>query len=69
MGCRGNGRVNMIAPWFTDTAIIEPLTRLGLIGLPMCDINDVVNAAICAASDPSRSGLSSIPYLDVTGSS
>ena len=43
-------------PWFSDTGIIEPLLRLGLVGLPMASVSDVVDAMASAATDPDVTG-------------
>lgn len=58
-------RINMIAPWFTDTPIIEIGARLLLAGLPLCKMSDVVNAIVYAATSPDAGGVA-LP-VDPTG--
>ena len=44
--CQAHGiRTTLICPWFTDTAIIEPLTRMALIGLPFCEMTECADRA------------------------
>ncbi|GAA98000.1 uncharacterized protein L969DRAFT_16206 [Mixia osmundae IAM 14324] len=56
LGAAEGFRVNSIHPWFASTGIIEPLTRLGLVGLPLCDLEDVNGALIRAATCPNIHG-------------
>jgi hypothetical protein len=48
--------VNILSPWFCETAIIAPLTRVAIFGLPLCSIEDVVSCVVRAASDKSMTG-------------
>ncbi|KAL8279892.1 hypothetical protein RQP46_007742 [Phenoliferia psychrophenolica] len=48
--------MNIICPWFVDTKIIAPLTRIGLFGLPLAAIEDVVGGMLRSASDPDFNG-------------
>jgi hypothetical protein len=47
---------NIICPWFTDTGIIAPLTRVAILGLPLCEVDDVVASVIKCSSDESFTG-------------
>ncbi|KAM0754335.1 NAD(P)-binding protein [Meredithblackwellia eburnea MCA 4105] len=56
-----NGRaegiaMNCICPWFTETGILEPAMRMGLFGLPLAEIDDVIAAMLRSASDPNFTG-------------
>lgn len=48
--------MNIICPWFVDTKIIAPMNRIGLFGLPLAAIEDVVGAMLRSASDPTFNG-------------
>lgn len=48
--------LNCVCPWFLDTGILTPLTRLGIAGLPLASVDDVVAAAIRSSADPTFSG-------------
>lgn len=57
--------MNIVCPWFTDTGILDGLTRLAIFGLPLTEIEDVVTAVVRSSSDPSFTGNSI--SVDATG--
>lgn len=47
---------NIILPWFCETGIIAPLTRVAIFALPVCRIQDVIHAVVKSASDSTFAG-------------
>lgn len=48
--------MNIICPWFCETGIIAPLTRMALVGLPLASVDHVVAAMIRSAADDDFNG-------------